>query len=379
MTPLHDKYTQEYNKKEQYQDLMSSIDARNLYEQMKKETVPCNLCGTTDLVDVVSCDRYGMGLCTVMCKNCGFLFTNPRPIEAEMNRFYRESYRDFYFNAPDPSKNDYLISEVRNTAVKRANWLFDFVEEELDALSISLATVLDAGCGDGSFLNIVRSKIPDSKLFGIEPSQLYARFAVQKSMADVYTGDIVSFFNERKSQDCLFNLIVLSHVLEHLYNPLEKLLMLRELLASEGLFCVEVPNLLSPYWQGNGMFHIAHINHFTPATIRFIFAKAGFNCIKEFFGKHPVDPWAMTYIFKKTDETPVISFPSMTDEESTRLLVLIQDRVYRKNNSTEHRRTDKKSFIRNVTYRNILSVLKAKIRQVLGYDVTEGSGQKEKF
>ena len=216
---LHDKYTLEYNKKEQYHGLMSSIDARNLYEQMKKETVPCNLCGATDLVDVVSCDRYGMGLYTVMCKNCGFLFTNPRPIEAEMNRFYRESYRDFYFNAPDPSKNDYLISEVRNTAVKRANWLFDFVEEELDAQSISQVTVLDAGCGDGSFLTVVRSKIPDSKLFGIEPSQAYARFAVQRSMAGVYIGDIVSFFNERQSQGCLFNLIRWGFLIKHGHRP----------------------------------------------------------------------------------------------------------------------------------------------------------------
>lgn len=350
---------------------MSNIDARNLYEQMKKETVPCNLCGTTDLVDVVSCDRYGMGLCTVMCKNCGFLFTNPRPIEAEMNRFYRESYRDFYFSAPDPKDRKYLTSEVRSIIVRRANWLFNFVKPELDKLGVDPVTILDVGCGEGIFLQIVRSKIPSSKLFGFDPSQAYARLAADVSKADVYVGDIESFVKTNQELAGHFNMIVLSHVLEHLYNPLEKLMMLRKLLASNGLICVEIPNLLSPHWRGNGMFHIAHINHFTPSTIRLTFAKSGFECIRSFHGRHPVDPWAMTYLCRKIDKPRnEISFPALTKKDSVLLVQLIRKKVYEKNFSTSRFIQSIRKVFHAVKKQIILPLLKELRRLAIGDDIT---------
>jgi 2-polyprenyl-3-methyl-5-hydroxy-6-metoxy-1,4-benzoquinol methylase len=338
---------------------------------MIKERVPCNLCGGTDFLDVVKSDRYGMGLSTVMCKYCGFLFTNPRPIEAEMDRFYREHYRDFYFSIPDPNNNDYLISDLRNTAVKRAEWLFNFVEEELEALSMRPATVLDVGCGDGAFLSRVRSKIAESKLFGIEPSRLYARFAVRSSRANVYTGNIVQFCNERKSQSAYFNLIVLSHVLEHLYNPMETIAMLRELLEPEGLLCVEIPNLLSSHWQGYGMFHIAHISHFTPGTIRFLFSKGGFRLIKEFTDKHPVDPWAMTYLFKKDDSASLNSFPEITTDESKKVLRHVKDRVCRKDGVINQQRSESATENQHDRNYTIFSLVRAGIKRVLKWCATK--------
>ena len=60
------------------------------------EHVHCHLCGEDDAV-VLFRKRDKLGITdeefqVVECKRCGLLYVNPRPAEAEMGKFYPETY-----------------------------------------------------------------------------------------------------------------------------------------------------------------------------------------------------------------------------------------------------------------------------------------------
>ena len=76
-----------------------------------------------------------------------------------------------------------------------------------------------------------------------------------------------------------FDAIVCSHVLEHLADPCEVLLALREHLASTGVLYVEVPLeiWLEPPLQPEP---VTHVNFFAPQTLRFLLERAGFRVLQ---------------------------------------------------------------------------------------------------
>ena len=84
--------------------IISRQETWQLYANMQKENVPCNICGSFDFAQLSDRDRYDMGIITVMCKRCGFIFTNPRPTQEEMDKFYKDAYRNIY-GRTDPNKN----------------------------------------------------------------------------------------------------------------------------------------------------------------------------------------------------------------------------------------------------------------------------------
>jgi SAM-dependent methyltransferase len=54
------------------------------------EKVPCNLCGETDCVEIARRDKYDLELSSVICRNCGLIYLNPRPTTRSYDRFYVE-------------------------------------------------------------------------------------------------------------------------------------------------------------------------------------------------------------------------------------------------------------------------------------------------
>jgi SAM-dependent methyltransferase len=124
------------------------------------------------------------------------------------------------------------------------------VEEYLRLLAPPLparARVLDVGCNAGELLWLFqqRGHLP----FGIEVSPGPAQYAEKRLGVPIWRGRV---------EDCLpadqrFDLIVLSHVLEHIHAPGPLLARLRLALAPGGRLLIEVPNaedLLLRAWGG---------------------------------------------------------------------------------------------------------------------------------
>lgn len=150
---------------------------------------------------------------------------------------------------------------------------------ELEVMRIDASEsgrMLDVGCGGGTFLRRMRKAGWD--VVGTEPdAKAAARLAAQEGFP-VY-GSLEHLIQEREQ---LFDVIVLSHVIEHLPDPIHALTMLRGMLAPGGRLLLTTPNALSlgsrifgASWRG--LEPPRHFNVFSPGSLRQALRHAGFH------------------------------------------------------------------------------------------------------
>lgn len=214
----------------------------------------CLLCNTEESSVVSNTDRKGQSLETQVCTGCGQVFNNPIPSDEELAKFYADDYRKEYKGSFRPRGRQI----IRN---------FRRVSQHLDRFSDMFAgteKVLDVGAGSGEFVFAMSNAGKSAR--GIEPNKDYAEYCRAELGVDVETLEIL----DAKFAQGEFDLINLSHVLEHLNDPVRYLKLLRNWLKDDGILYVEVPNILS-YTRlkskGN-MFHYGHIFNFSPWTLR---------------------------------------------------------------------------------------------------------------
>ncbi|MFZ4499054.1 MAG: class I SAM-dependent methyltransferase [Burkholderiales bacterium] len=209
-------------------------------------SVPCNLCGSTHVRQVADRDRHGDPLRTVMCVECGLVWTDPRPDEAANRKFYAHDYRVRYKAAASP-KLKHALRETRRAIAR-----FRRVEPFLRAG----ARILDVGAGAGFFPFVLQSRGFDAR--GIEPNQGFCAWGCEVLGVQVTSG----FLQDFDFVDEPFDLITLNHVLEHLPDPGAALGILRGWLKPEGLLVVEVPDVESDWHAPDKRFHIGHLYNF---------------------------------------------------------------------------------------------------------------------
>ena len=280
--------------------------AKQYYSSLDKKLVTCPLCDfePKHQVQLLNNDRYKMGLLTVICSNCSMVFTNPRPTELSLRNFYHNDYRNFYFTYPDPSTVEFANSFIAKNAIKRAEEIFLKLREYFPKGEL---TVLDVGCGEGALLSRIRKSYQTANLFGFEPSPNYASHAGKVSDATVIVGGLDEFAAACATER--FDIITISHVLEHILDPVDLLKRLKNLLKPGGVIYIEVPNIMSTEWNGVGMFHIAHVIQFTPKTITFAVNLAGLSVLRENFGKHLV----------KLKQRILLEVKTLPDQQPTRV------------------------------------------------------------
>jgi SAM-dependent methyltransferase len=187
----------------------------------------CYLCRCTTLAPLrvprqwIGEDGVFNGLRTQLglsrCKNCGLIFTNPRPAEHHLERFYGgENYSCH-------------TTEGSSSAGKKAAALLEFIS----ARSLQPSkTLLDVGCGSGAFMAAAQKA--GWKVSGMEPGER-GRESCAKLGFNV-AGSLESLSGEQ------FDVITLIHVLEHLPDPIKTLSLLSSFLSGNGILIVEVPN-----------------------------------------------------------------------------------------------------------------------------------------
>ncbi len=140
-------------------------------------------------------------------------------------------------------------------------------------------SVLDVGCGDASVLAQLIQRRPGWAPAGVELSEQATAIACDRLPA----ADIRSFDGERLPwPDASFGLGVLSHVLEHVPDPLA---LLRETARVCDLVLVEVPleaNLAArrPAARAASA-KVGHLHRFSSADMHALFAQAGLGLVAE--------------------------------------------------------------------------------------------------
>jgi len=62
------------------------------YGSMATHWLDCPICGSAAFETLTSADRYRMGVRTCQCRGCGLAMTNPAPLAADLDPFYRDDY-----------------------------------------------------------------------------------------------------------------------------------------------------------------------------------------------------------------------------------------------------------------------------------------------
>ena len=173
------------------------------------------------------------GLDVIDCVLCGFRHVVPLPDARALEATYREAYyRD--------EKPTFLAhaGEDQTWAELAQNDRLEIFERLLPP---GRRRLLDIGSGPGFFLRTAKTR--GWQTLGIEPSRQAASHARALGL-EVAEG----FFNAETAPGLgRFDAIQLNNVLEHVPDPAALLIEARELLDTNGVLCVNVPNDYSPF------------------------------------------------------------------------------------------------------------------------------------
>lgn len=177
------------------------------------------------------------------CRTCSSLYLNPRPTPKSIS----VAYADYYTHKSHAvtKENRYLsyLKKIKNIVYPyRPSFLKDIYP-------LKSGLLLDIGCGDGKLMSIAESEGWITK--GIEYDSLAVHACLEKGL-NVLQGDFSCL-----REDELFDLIICSHVIEHVHEPLKLIDTALSRLTSTGVFWVQWPNPNSygfekygKYWRG---------------------------------------------------------------------------------------------------------------------------------
>ena len=193
------------------------------------------------------------------CNNCKIVFLSPEPTKKELSYLYSK-----YFDKAN--KNDVLYDKRLD---RKARNLSNYVK-------LSKGRILDIGSGFGRDLLAFKKIGWDT--YGVEKSELAAKFTIDELKLNVFNGEL--------TQACFppnfFNIIILYHTFEHIYNPFEILKEISRILKQDGLLVIAVPNMenieariFRKYWT-MGLDVPAHLFHYSQKTLTDVLNKSSF-------------------------------------------------------------------------------------------------------
>ena len=217
------------------------------------ENIKCPFCGEE------SDESWKDDVFTIQqCKGCSLVFK----YIPELNRHKIEELQAGLYT-----------DEGQRSKVKK---LYKMIKDRVGILKQYKADgrLLEIGCATGAFLNEAKQQGFD--VVGIDASANYAKFTNNLGL-DVRHGRLedVAFQKEE------FDVIALSHLLEHIENPLSFLEELKTYLKPDGILFVVVPNQESSTNKLLGYRHSTyqqpdHLFFFSKTSLNNYFEKAGF-------------------------------------------------------------------------------------------------------
>lgn len=234
---------------------------------------PCAVCGSSHKA-VLFRQRFAGatrgtlldGYDVVLCADCGFGYADGLPEQQSFDEYYARMSKYEYAHQ-DGRQSDF---DARRFPVAAA-----FVRSLVPDLK---ARILDIGCANGGFLRALR-EAGYSNLLGTDPSPACARTAERLYGLRVFTGA----FSQLPAGIGMFDVVLLSAVLEHVRDLAAALALVRRLLQPHGLLYVEVPNVTrfasapdAPFQE----FSVEHINYFSVSSLRNLLAGSGFDLIE---------------------------------------------------------------------------------------------------
>lgn len=197
------------------------------------------------------------------CGDCGFVFASPRPDDAALAAFY--------------DQQDYTAAGDEDAAGAELAVGHQLAFLARSGVTIGAGTrLLDIGCGGGHLLAAARAR--GAAVLGFDAGEPSRKACAARGLP--VTGDPAGLRG--------FDVVAISHTLEHVPDPGAMLALCRGALAPRGHLLIEVPNVGSlraraaPRWASRigaaderyRAFPV-HLSYFAPSTLRALLARHG--------------------------------------------------------------------------------------------------------
>jgi 2-polyprenyl-3-methyl-5-hydroxy-6-metoxy-1,4-benzoquinol methylase len=237
----------------------------NIYEFKE---LACPICNQDNFELLSEKDRYGLYMPVGICKDCGLVYTNPRMNRKAYNEFYNNEYRKLYGGIESP--DDCFFYGQYN----RGRRIFRYIKSTGFFSNFEGKFVFEVGCGAGGILHYFREK--GCRVKGVDLGKDYIDYGRNRYDLDLSVGTI-----DNLDLDSPPDLIIYSHVLEHVLDLNQELNQINRTLSNNGFLFVEVPgvkNLLNSY-NNDFLRYLqnAHVYHFTLKSLNNLMTKNGFN------------------------------------------------------------------------------------------------------
>lgn len=223
------------------------------------EGVPHCICGSDRRAVAATRRQFGRELRLVLCESCGLGRLSPRLAEDDLGRYYRRDYR-LFIRGTTAIDNAYF-----DRGRRRGSRIIERLAEAM-SLPAPETVVVEFGAGAGGILAAFRER--GYAVAGCDLDPACVEFARSKELP-VVLGEAVEV-------SAPVGLVVLSHLIEHLPQPLEALGRVRRLCAPETLLYVELPGLRAEPRRTWEQLQLPHLYYYDLTTLRWLLGRAGF-------------------------------------------------------------------------------------------------------
>lgn len=227
----------------------------------------CFLCGGTagwqvfdETWDVVGIGPVRIGI--RVCSDCGMVLQYPVVGQSELEQYYSS-----FSNYTNPRR----CGKPSDRKIQGVARQISFVENQ----GATGGRAFQVGCSNGYTLSAFRDT-GGWHVNGIDPSSAAADIARKLYGLTIRTG-----LFEDVALDSTYDLVIATHILEHLMDPVKSLRKMFGLLRDDGLMLVEVPCLTRPGLWPNGYFSFEHLNYFSEVSLRNCLEAAGFEVVAQ--------------------------------------------------------------------------------------------------
>lgn len=170
------------------------------------------------------------------CATCSTVYQDPMPPESQLGTFYPPTYHSM-------ETGGRLMDARRAMRVARLKKL----------MGSKTGTVLDYGCGNGSFLATAARRLPENRYIGFEYAEEFEEQRLEGGKVLIIRGKLPDLLERLQTVDVL----IMNHVIEHLPDPSLVMRSLVEHMPQGALFDGQTPNarslehrLFGALWSG---------------------------------------------------------------------------------------------------------------------------------
>lgn len=254
------------------------------------------LCGSSSVEIISKIDRFGLPFNSYICKNCGLIFTSPYIHEDSLAEYYSKYYHSLTFGDVKPVDSLFERGQGR----KIFKLLYPYIKRK----NIS---VFELGAGTGSNLNEFskEAELQGNKtvLFGLEYNEKYVESGKKQGIS-LSCLPLEQYAQKTKEK---FDVIILSHVLEHFTDIKSNVNLIRKISKDDALIYVEVPgvlNLKQRYvYDCDFLKYLthAHIFNFSQNTLKSTLEQFG---LKMIYGNEKIEA---VFIFENKEQQSIIN------------------------------------------------------------------------